>query len=158
MQRLRVIKQSVIEERRQQILREWRESWPIPCVVIDDFCDPLRLQRISQAYPKPEQLNRSRDFVFAKNKFEKNAFKELGPDMSDLYEDLVSDEFREFLSALYGRSVFVDPTFHGGGLHMGGQGSYLDMHADFNVHPLRPNWKRELNILNISERGMAAGV
>src|SRR5207302_6775883 len=43
--------------------------------------------------------------------------------------------------------LFVDPVFHGGGFHQGGDGSFLDMHTDFNIHPLHPDWLRMLNIL-----------
>jgi hypothetical protein len=41
----------------------------------------------------------------------------------------------------------MDKEFHGGGLHQGGIGSYLDMHTDFNYHPVHKNWFRNLNIL-----------
>jgi hypothetical protein len=34
-----------------------------------------------------------------------------------------------------GRPLLVDPTFHGGGFHQGGYGSYLDPHVDFNIRP-----------------------
>lgn len=67
--------------------------------------------------------------------------------MNLIYQELISDRFCKFLKSITGLNVFVDPDFHGGGLHSGGAGSYLDMHADFNVHPLHRDWIRELNIL-----------
>ena len=53
----------------------------------------------------------------------------------------------ETLTIIYGTRVFVDPDFVGGGLHRGGEGSFLDMHTDFNLHPLNRRWIRELNVL-----------
>jgi hypothetical protein len=36
---------------------------------------------------------------------------------------------------------------HGGGIHQGKKNSFLDMHIDFNYHPLHPLWCRHLNLL-----------
>jgi hypothetical protein len=41
----------------------------------------------------------------------------------------------------------VDPAFHGGGFHQGGDGSFLDTHVDFNIHPKHSDWLRVLNLL-----------
>ena len=43
--------------------------------------------------------------------------------------------------------MFVDTAFHGGGIHQGKKNSFLDMHLDFNYHPINKNWYRELNLL-----------
>lgn len=143
----KIIDGSIVSSRRQEIIEQWNAATPFPLVIIDNFADASRLQRLADQYPDPESLKKSRDFIFAKNKFEKNQFAALSHEMSDLYDDIVSPAFQRFLSELYGRNVFVDPDFHGGGLHMGGAGSFLDMHADFNVHPLHQDWLRELNVL-----------
>ena len=60
---------------------------------------------------------------------------------------MTSDEFADWLSLLAGEQLFIDNTFHGGGLHAGGSGSYLDMHTDFERHPNEPSFFRRLNIL-----------
>ena len=43
--------------------------------------------------------------------------------------------------------MFIDADFYGGGIHQGKAGSFLDMHADFNYHPLKEHWFRNLNLL-----------
>jgi Rps23 Pro-64 3,4-dihydroxylase Tpa1-like proline 4-hydroxylase len=144
---LKVIRPDVLGARRSELLAQWHSAAPFPLVVIDNFANDAVLNRITKQFPDPDSLNKSRDFIFAKNKFEKNGFSALSSEMSDLYDDLVSSEFSAFLSEMCGTKLFVDPAFHGGGLHMGGAGSFLDMHADFNVHPLHEDWLRELNIL-----------
>jgi len=67
--------------------------------------------------------------------------------LSELYEDLISDRFAAILFGIIGERVFVDESFHGGGVHQGGEGSFLDMHAEFNYHPIQKHCFRNLNIL-----------
>ena len=35
----------------------------------------------------------------------------------------------------------------GGGLHQSVHGGFLNIHADFTVHPLHANWRRRVNLL-----------
>jgi len=126
---------------------QWQSARPFEYVVIDGFGDPDKIERICQQFPDPSTLNKSRDYIFAKAKYEKNNFAAISDDFKEIYDELLSERFCGFLRFVTGLPLFVDPDFHGGGLHSGGAGSYLDMHADFNVHPLHSNWIRELNIL-----------
>jgi len=142
-----IIRGDALADKADALAAQWQRADPFPLMVIDDFCDPEVLGRICDAFPSPESLSKSRDYIFAKDKFEKNAFRDLHPDMARLHDDLLSEAFGAFIRKATGLDVFVDPSFHGGGLHMGGAGSFLDMHADFNIHPEHPNWQRELNIL-----------
>lgn len=85
--------------------------------------------------------------MFAKNKFEKSNYRELGTEFDELYHDLSSDRMNKFLSFIANEEVFVDPENHGGGLHQGKKNSFLDMHLDFNYHPLKKGWYRNMNLL-----------
>ncbi|WP_289083298.1 2OG-Fe(II) oxygenase [uncultured Spongiibacter sp.] len=118
-------------------------------VAIDDFLDSGHADRILSEFPDPLEkgIGKSRDYVFAKNKYEKSDFASHGGALASLYAELTSKKFSDFLVDLTGEDVFVDPSFHGGGLHQGGEGSYLNMHADFNYHPINKSWFRNLNIL-----------
>jgi hypothetical protein len=51
------------------------------------------------------------------------------------------------ISYITDEEIFFDPTFHGGGLHIGANNAHLDMHADFNYHPKKHEWFRNLNLL-----------
>lgn len=118
---------------------------PFPHLIIDQFCDE---EKLIKAYNSiPELHNKSRDYAFANNKFEKSNYKILGPELQELYEDLSSERFNKILSYITSKSIFVDPKNHGGGLHQGKKNSFLDMHLDFNYHPIQNNWYRELNLL-----------
>jgi hypothetical protein len=134
-----------IEKNLGQLRLEYLTAQPFPHLVIDNFCDEAKL---TSAYNSiPELTNKSRDYVFANNKFEKSNYKELCPELKELYEDYSSDRFNNILSFITSKEVFVDPKNHGGGLHQGKKNSFLDMHLDFNYHPLHKNWYRELNLL-----------
>tara|TARA_B100000575_G_C22907669_1_gene527261 strand:- start:156 stop:815 length:660 start_codon:yes stop_codon:yes gene_type:complete len=91
--------------------------------------------------------NKSRDYMFAKNKYEKSNYSELGPLFNELQKDLMSEKMNSFLSYISSKDVFVDPKNHGGGLHQGRKNSFLDMHLDYNYHPINKNWWREMNLL-----------
>jgi len=138
-----------LENRISLMRRQFEKSKPFPHIVIDEFLDPSRIDRLVEDVPDPEAANirQSRDYIFARNKYEKSMFEEFSRDFSDLYSDLTSDRFAQLLSDITGENVFIDPNFHGGGLHQGGEGSFLDMHADFNFHPLHEEWFRNLNVL-----------
>lgn len=116
---------------------------------IDGFLNEESINEILDETPNPNatKINKSRDYIFAKNKFEKSSFYEFGDSFHSLYTDLISLEFSNFLESITGESVFIDPAFHGGGLHQGGVGSFLDMHTDFNYHPVNTKWFRNLNVI-----------
>ncbi len=129
--------------------KEFSSNKPFSFLAIDDFCYSDKIEALFEKIPDPvkENIGQSRDYVFAKNKFEKSKFRGIDPLFEEIYQDLMSDHFRNFLCSVTAEDVFVDPEFHGGGLHQGGAGSFLDMHADFNYHPLHNTWFRNLNIL-----------
>src|SRR5262245_17061202 len=137
-------------ERDVQILIDvFATASPYPHVVLDEFCDPTALMELCLQIPDPVRhgFHKSRDYVFARNKFEKSGFANLSSRFAELYDDFMSHRFRRFLQQMTGQPVFVDPDFHGGGLHQGGERSFLDMHVDFDLHPTHPEWFRNLNVL-----------
>lgn len=134
-----------LEARKDQLRNEYLLAKPFPYLVIDDFCDENRLREMYASIP--ELKNKSRDYMFAKNKFEKSNYKELGEGFQELHDELSSKRMNDFLSYISNEDIFVDPTNHGGGLHQGRKNSFLDMHLDFNYHPLNKRWYRNMNLL-----------
>jgi Rps23 Pro-64 3,4-dihydroxylase Tpa1-like proline 4-hydroxylase len=134
-----------LEENKEKLRNDYLLAKPFPYLVIDNFCDPVKALSL---YNKiPELNNKSRDYIFAKNKFEKSNYRELGTEFEELYTDLISPRMNAFLSFIANENVFVDPANHGGGLHQGKKNSFLDMHLDFNYHPLKRSWYRNMNLL-----------
>lgn len=136
-----------LEALRPTVRQTFFEARPYSHVVIDDFLKPESYDSVLASLPSARESERSSDYVFARNKFENPIFDQSAPVLAELRAELVSDAFMGFLRELYDKPVFVDPAFVGGGLHQGGEGSFLDMHADFSRHPVAREWVRELNIL-----------
>jgi hypothetical protein len=134
-----------LEENKEQYRLTYLSNQPFSHLVIDNFCDSEKLLEMKKQIP--ELQNKSRDYMFANNKFEKSNYKELGALFLEMYNDLSSERFNNFLSYISCKDVFVDPANHGGGLHQGKKNSFLDMHLDFNYHPLKKNWYRQMNLL-----------
>lgn len=138
-----------LEQNIEQHKKIFLEAKPFEHLVIDNFCHPMKIEKALSTIPDAVDVghNKSKDYVFAKNKFEKSEFNLLGPELAELKKDLLSSRFSAWLSEITMQEIFIDPKFHGGGLHQGGEGSFLDMHADFNYHPENLSWFRNVNIL-----------
>src|SRR5215213_1268348 len=106
-----------LNDNKEKFRLEYLLAKPFPHLVLDNICDKNKLETMYNSIP--ELNNKSRDYVFANNKFEKSNYKELGSDFEELYNDLSSKEMNEFLSFIANEEVFVDPKNHGGGLHQG---------------------------------------
>jgi hypothetical protein len=120
---------------------------PFPHYVVDDFLPTEAARSLAEEISRFHDFRKSRDYIFAKNKFEHPNLETIGPYCAALKTLFQSEGFAKSVSSIYAKEVFLDPDFVGGGLHRGGTGSYLDMHADFGIHPARGHWTRELNIL-----------
>jgi hypothetical protein len=136
---------STLEERKEELRLTFLTARPFPHIALDNFCDAARLEDLLSSMP--EITTKSRDYVFASNKFEKSKFRDINPLFNELYKDLTSERFASLLRYISNQEVFVDQEFHGGGIHLGKKDSFLDMHIDFNYHPLHTNWYRTLNLL-----------
>ncbi|MEY4427945.1 MAG: hypothetical protein RLZZ182_634 [Pseudomonadota bacterium] len=123
------------------------DGQPFPLLVLDDFLPLDVANGVLSEIKANQDFQKSNDYIFAKNKFESPRIENLGPFGAQIRDFLLSPDFASAISDMFGHTLFVDPEFIGGGLHRGGEGSFLDMHADFNLHPAHRRWIRELNLL-----------
>jgi hypothetical protein len=135
----------LIESQKDHYRNSFLQAKPFCLLAIDNFLLPDKAEELYRSIPEIETS--SADYVFAKNKFEKSKFWTMGGIFQELYDDLTSKRFEEWLKYVTNEDVFIDAEFYGGGIHQGKQGSFLDMHADFNYHPLKETWFRNLNLL-----------
>ena len=136
-----------LEREKDELRNKFLNAKPFPHIGIDEFLLKGEAEKLYEVIPNPSDEDKSRDYIFAKNKFEFSSMMNFSDDFKKLYEELTSDKFAKLISYITNEDIFVDPKFHGGGLHMGGENSYLNMHADFNYHPVNQNWFRNLNML-----------
>jgi hypothetical protein len=128
------------------LVAAFRSARPFPHVVIDSFLDPALARALVDEFPAIDEMPKSRDYVFS-DKRELSSV-ERSPSGARFAALMTGPAFRAVVEQLTGETgLFVDPAFHGGGYHQGSDGSFLDLHTDFNVHPLHPSWLRTLNVL-----------
>jgi Rps23 Pro-64 3,4-dihydroxylase Tpa1-like proline 4-hydroxylase len=125
---------------------DYKRGDPFPLVVIDGFLEDKFASQLVAEFPSVDQMAHSKDYIFG-DKREQARFATAGSACQAYHDYLLSEEFAVVLSTVTGRKLFMDSSFHGGGFHQGGDGSHLDTHVDFNIHPKHDDWLRVLNIL-----------
>ena len=133
-------------ERQDEFVAAFNAATPVKHIVIDNFLDADVAQRLYDELPQPDAMPKSRDYMFS-DKRELSTLDRHSDTSKLLHEVFMSPEFAEFLGTLAGHEIFVDPEYIGGGFHAGADGSFLDLHVDFNIHPSHEDWFREFNIL-----------
>jgi hypothetical protein len=135
-----------LDMERGAIARRFAHADPIRHVIVEDFLGEVVARGASRAFPSPEEM----EIAFAGLPEVKNAEQRIGlldPLYREIFDQLQSPRFTTWLSSVTAIEGLVsDPELHGGGLHQGPDGSYLDVHADFNIHP-RLELYRRLNLL-----------
>lgn len=132
--------------RQAELAHSFNAAVPVRYVVIDDFLDADFAQQLFDDLPQPDDMPKSRDYMFS-DKRELSTLDRHAESSRKLHDVFMSLEFAEYLRPLAGHDVFIDPEYVGGGFHAGAEGSFLDLHTDFNIHPTHPTWLREFNIL-----------
>src|SRR5215469_4527619 len=120
---------------------------PFPYIVLDDVFDFGNLCAVSDTFPRPD----STAWWKYDNALEKKLAKD---DLSDapfpirmFVNELMEQRFVTFLEMLTGiEGLIVDHRLNGGGLHQILPGGKLDVHADYNFHPIT-KLDRRLNVL-----------
>jgi len=125
----------------------YQAARPFPHVVLDDFLPTEVVHRVLAEFPSTGDR---RWWSFDNERERKLSGQNqamFGPTTRHLLEQFNTAVFIDFLRDLTGIDGLVpDPHFHGGGLHQILPGGYLDIHADFNRHPV--TWlERRLNLL-----------
>lgn len=122
---------------------------PYPHIVIDDFLNPDALQ---QCVVEFDQLNNNDGWInyvhFNEKKRGLNKAELLPPQIKRTIDALSTPEFLVQLSELTGiPNLQKDDQLEGGGIHQSTRGGFLNMHADFTVHPHHRHWQRRINLL-----------
>ena len=138
--------------------QQYLNNKPFSHIVFDNFFNTLFLEKILEDFPK----NLEKTGIKFEDKQEKKIASK-NPDIisnntNTLINFLNSYKFLNFLNNLSGmqETLIPDPYLWGGGYHELKNGGYLNIHADFNIHPqlelnrrinlliyLNKNWKDE---------------
>lgn len=129
-----------------EMRKQFRNAEPYPHIVIENFLDEETAQSLYENFPKMSSLRKHYKGL-NEQKSEGSSFETYHGSFLNVVEDLRSKEFIHFLEEMTGIDNLSIPADHrGSGVHQGENGSFLDVHVDFSVHPVL-NLHRRLNVL-----------
>jgi Rps23 Pro-64 3,4-dihydroxylase Tpa1-like proline 4-hydroxylase len=140
----KVINTEVCKDR-EKLSHRFINATPFPHIVIDNFLHESLAEKLLAEFPDISLMHRSNHYLFTQ-KHELSFWANASELFSQLHQDLLSEEFRLFISQVSNVPVFMDSDFCGE-LHQGTNGSFLDMHVDFNLHPKQDTWIHDLTLL-----------
>jgi len=130
----------------QKLHAEFVAAKPYKHVKIDSFLDEAFADKIEKNFPGLDKMSRNYQGL-NENKSEGAGFENFDPAFTQLKEALNTSEFYKALGAITGiKDLYSVDDGLGMGVHQGSNGSYLDIHIDFNIHHLR-NIHRRVNLL-----------
>lgn len=132
----------------EQLRHRYQTAQPFPHIVIDDFLEPEAARAAMAEFPPLDQERWNNYIHINERKFSNTDPANWGPTLQQTLETLNSPRFVDFVGTLLGDDdLIADPSLEGGGLHLSKPGGYLNIHADFTVHPHHRNWQRRVNII-----------
>jgi hypothetical protein len=139
--------EEIIEEATLQELHlNFINGKPFPYLYIDDFLATSLAGSLSANFPSLSEM----DILYEglnENKGEHSNFETLHEDFTELKRILSSETFIKKIETISGiNDLAVINDRYGSGLHQGGNGSFLDIHIDYNLHPLKKK-QRRLNLI-----------
>jgi len=131
------------------IREQYQQASPYPHIVINDFLQPEELRKCVVEF---DHLNNSDGWINYKHFNEKkrglNKAELLPSHIKATIDQLSTPEFLHFLSELTGiKNLQKDDHLEGGGIHQSTRDGFLNIHADFTVHPHHRHWQRRINLL-----------
>lgn len=130
----------------EKLAQTYQTKQPFPHIVLDDFFDRDLLLKAVEHFPAPDASWWHYDNPLER-KFAKNDLSQVHPGLRTLIALMQENRFVSFLERLTGiQGLIVDQTLNGGGFHQIAQGGKLDIHADYNYHPIT-KLDRRINVL-----------
>lgn len=130
----------------EKLKNDFQTAFPYKHLVMDDFLQEDFANLLHSNFPSIDKLNKHYNGL-NENKSEGSNFDDFHPSFSQIRQEIMSQELAKWMSAVTNiPEVFVTDDKLGTGLHQGGNGSFLDIHIDFNIHAQK-NVYRRLNLL-----------
>ena len=126
----------------------YQSAHPYPHGQFENFLDEKAARQAMEAFPKVKDDGWIHYVHVNEKKHGLNKMDLIPPYLQEVIRQLNTDEFVRHLSRLTGiEGLKADPSLEGGGLHQSQRGGFLNIHADFTVHPHKRHWRRRVNLL-----------
>lgn len=145
---LKIIDYAKLEAMLPELRQQYINAEPFPHIVLEQLINPEIAAKLEQSFPVPSdpvwlQLKHVNERKLAHNDI--SCMPSL---FAEVINELNSDRFVKFLIDLTTiEGMFPDKGLEGGGMHQIEPGGFLNIHADFTVHPYHRMWKRRVNLL-----------
>ncbi len=130
----------------ESLHRDFVSAKPFPHIKIDGLLDEAFADTLLANFPKKEEMRRHYKGL-NEEKSEGSNFERYHESFQKLRHELAQPQFVQFLEKMTGiEGLMLPDDYRGAGVHQGSNGSFLDVHVDFNMHPVM-NVHRRLNFL-----------
>ena len=144
----KVIDIALIGRRFENIKSNYQKAEPFPHIFLDRFLPERMAQQALNAFPAVKDAGWIHYMHVNEKKHGLNKMDLIPEPIREIIHQLNGPEFLKQLGKLTGiECLLPDPALEGGGLHQTQPGGFLNIHADFTVHPHKKHWKRRVNLL-----------
>lgn len=120
---------------------------PFKHCIIDNFLDETNYEKIFNKFPEKPNNHFNKYSNPLEVKYTIDNFEYIDNEIKNIFLALSSDKLINKLKNLFDiENLEYDPYLHGGGIHMHPRNGKLNMHLDYEKHPLT-NKQRRLNII-----------
>ena len=132
----------------EHLQKSYQSAQPYPHIVFDDFLEPGAADAAMAEFPPLDPEQWTNYLHVNERKFSNTDPTTWGPTLRQILDELNSPRFVRLVGQLLGVDDLVpDPSLEGGGLHQSTRGGFLNIHADYTVHPHNRKWQRRANLL-----------
>lgn len=143
-----VIDLDALERDLPDLRSRYQSASPFPHIAMDNFLVPEVARQAESEFPSLDHDHWINYAHANERKFANTDPTTWGPTLRSIWEELTSPRFVRFLSDLTGiDGLHTDDSLEGAGLHQTQTGGFLNIHADFTVHPHHQHWRRRANLL-----------
>lgn len=136
------------EKKFEELTEQYKSASPYPHIALDDFLEVQAADKALASFPAIQDEGWIHYVHVNEKKHGLNKADLLPEYIKEVIAELNSDRFVKQLSKLTGiDNLMADDMLEGGGLHQTRRGGFLNIHADFTVHPHKRNLKRRVNLI-----------
>ncbi|MEO1437455.1 MAG: 2OG-Fe(II) oxygenase, partial [Bacteroidota bacterium] len=121
---------------------------PYPHIQFDQFLENWAAKKAKDSFPAVGEEGWTHYIHVNEKKHGLNKIDRIPSFLQKVIHQLNHPDFVAQISKLTGiPDLLPDPSLEGGGLHQTQRDGFLNIHADFTVHPHKRNWRRRVNLL-----------
>ncbi|MFN7119283.1 MAG: 2OG-Fe(II) oxygenase [Saprospiraceae bacterium] len=126
----------------------YKNADPYPFAQFENFLEDWAARKAMESFPQVKDEGWIHYVHVNEKKHGLNKMDLIPPFLQEVIRELNSPAFVASVSKLTGiPNLKADDSLEGGGLHQSQRNGFLNIHADFTVHPHKRNWRRRVNLL-----------